>query len=45
MNVLACTDAWIAYVPDSTNFPGDGFFTSRPFTIEDINAAWVSGGK
>ena len=45
MNVLACTDAWIAYVPDSTNFPGDGFFTSRPFTIEDINAAWVSEEK
>jgi hypothetical protein len=39
MNVLACTDAWISYVPNSTNFPGDGFFTSRAFTIDDLAAA------
>lgn len=43
MNVLACTDAWISYVPDSNNFPGDGFFTSRPFTLEDLQAAWHAG--
>jgi hypothetical protein len=45
MNVLASTDAWISYVPDATNFPGDGFFTSRSFTLEDITAAWAPGEK
>jgi hypothetical protein len=45
MNLLGCADAWLSYVPNSTNFPGDGFFTGRPFTLEDLQAVWGAGDE
>ncbi|MBL0741396.1 hypothetical protein [Chryseolinea lacunae] len=42
LNVLGCGDTWVSYFHNAENFPQDGFFTTRTFTIDDINKAYAS---
>jgi hypothetical protein len=41
LNLLGCGDAWVSYVHNADDFPNQGFFTSRAFTISDINNAFA----
>lgn len=40
MDVIGCVDTWISYQMDATDFPANGFFINRSFTMDEVYKAF-----